>query len=234
MDTRARARTTGAGAGGYLPSHGTRGDLSSPSPPTTPDCKGDAACDEAALQAPCPRVAFHVLAPAAGAGGPLYARLGWSKLEEGTSSTSARSGTRRRGRPRRPRTTPRSASNVLDGPPGMGPARSGGAHCAPSKKLICGWAKEPGAAQRDAAARLQSLVDGRPRPLALNLAHHDAGAAKGPKARVPAVDPIDRKHTVYTTSRARGRRRKAPKNAYRVPRGCAAPDEAAPPPQCKE
>ena len=49
------------------------------------DCKGDAACGRAALQAAVNTLSrFHVLAPTTwqAHAGPLYARLGWSKLEE--------------------------------------------------------------------------------------------------------------------------------------------------------
>ena len=49
------------------------------------DCKGDAACGRAALRAAVSTLSrFHVLAPTTwqAHAGPLYARLGWSKLEE--------------------------------------------------------------------------------------------------------------------------------------------------------
>ena len=49
------------------------------------DCKGDATCGQDALRAAMTTLArFHVLAPTTwqAAAGPLYAKLGWSKLEE--------------------------------------------------------------------------------------------------------------------------------------------------------
>ena len=49
------------------------------------DCRGDAACGRAALEAAVNTLSrFHVLAPTTwqAHAGPLYARLGWSKLEE--------------------------------------------------------------------------------------------------------------------------------------------------------
>jgi hypothetical protein len=49
------------------------------------DCRGDASCSRAALEAAVNTLSrFHVLAPTTwqAHAGPLYARLGWSKLEE--------------------------------------------------------------------------------------------------------------------------------------------------------
>ena len=89
MDKRARARTMAQAPRDYLQQVARNNFATWKFAFSTDgrfhDCKGDASCSRAALEAAVNTLSrFHVLAPTTwqAHAGPLYARLGWSKLEE--------------------------------------------------------------------------------------------------------------------------------------------------------